>query len=324
MGSATIRAYSHSFVSRFRDRVMLLLHVLDGGPVTPATLWRRWQVEPAVLALVVVSAVLYAVGIRRLWGRAGGGHVVSRWGVAAFYTGLVLLLVALCSPLDALADTLFSAHMVQHVILIAIAPPLLVLGIPTLPLLWGLPHDARLAVGRAWKASRLGAVGHALVRPVPALVLHTLALWLWHLPGPYASALAHPVVHALEHGCFFGTALLVWWVAIRPLGRRPADTAWALFVLLGTFVSSGALGAILTFADTPWYYAQSVGAGAWGLTPLEDQQLAGLIMWIPASFAYIIAILAIASRWLHDPDGAPAQPSQENGAAGAGELYALH
>src|SRR5690349_14581656 len=108
MGSATIEGHSHSFVSRLGDRVMLLLHVLDGGPVTPATLWQRWKVEPVVLALVVASAVLYAVGIRRLWRRAGGGHVVSAWGVAAFYTGLALLLVALCSPLDALADTLFS------------------------------------------------------------------------------------------------------------------------------------------------------------------------------------------------------------------------
>lgn len=323
MHPATLLRCSHSFVSRFRDRVMLLLHVLDGGPVTPATLWQRWKVEPAVLALVVMSATLYTVGIRRLWQRAGRGHVVSGWGVAAFFTGLVLLLVALCSPLDALADTLFSAHMVQHVILIAVAPPLLVLGIPTLPLLWGLPHDARIAIGRAWKASRLGAVGHALLRPIPALVLHTLALWLWHLPGPYATALANPAVHALEHTCFLVTALLVWWVAIRPLGRRPSDTAWALVVLIGTFVSSGALGAILTFADTPWYYAQSVGAGAWGLTALEDQQLAGLIMWIPASFAYIIAILAIASRWLHDPEGAPAQPV-ETAQGGGAELYALH
>lgn len=306
---------------------MLLLHVLEGGPVTPATLWHRWRVEPAALALVVASGALYGVGIRRLWRRAGHGHVVSALGVTAFYTGLATLLVALCSPLDALADTLFSAHMVQHVILIAVAPPLIVLGIPAVPILWGLPHDARVAVGRAWNASRLGVAGHALARPVPALVLHTLALWLWHLPGPYADALANPVVHALEHTCFFTTAFLVWWVAIRPVGRRSTDTAWALFVLVGTFVSSGALGAILTFSDTPWYYAQSVGAGAWGLTALQDQQLAGLIMWIPASFAYIAGILAIAARALQDPTpvvvapvGAAADAARGDGAG----LYALH
>lgn len=303
---------------------MLLLHVLDGGPVTPATLWQRWRIEPAVLVLVVVSGALYAVGIRRLWRRAGTGHVVSAFGVAAFYAGLLTLLVALCSPLDALADTLFSAHMVQHVILIAVAPPLLVLGIPTLPLMWGLPHDARVAVGRAWKASRLGVLGHTLVRPVPALVLHTLALWLWHLPGPYATALANPAVHALEHACFFTTALLVWWVAIRPVGRRSSDTAWGILVLIGTFVSSGALGAILTFSDTPWYYAQSVGAGAWGLSALQDQQLAGLIMWIPAGFAYIIGILAIAARALQDPTPAVAAPPETDDGGSGAELYALH
>jgi putative membrane protein len=309
--------------------VSLLLHVLDGGPVTPATLWQRWRIEPAVLVLVVVSGALYAAGIRRLWRRAGRGHVVSGFGVAAFYAGLLALLVALCSPLDALAETLFSAHMVQHVILIAVAPPLLVLGIPTLPLLWGLPHDVRIAVGRAWNASRLGVIASALVRPIPALVLSTLALWLWHLPGPYATALANPAVHALEHACFLTTALLVWWVAIRPIGHHANDIAWALFVLIGTFVSSGALGAILTFSDTPWYYAQSVGAGAWGLTALEDQQLAGLIMWIPAGFAYIIGILAIASRALHDPAPPPpasvtASVAEGDGPGGGAELYALH
>ena len=303
---------------------MLLLHVLDGGPVTPATLWHRWSVEPAVLALVVASGALYAVGIRRLWRRAGDGHVVSALGVSACYAGLVALLVALCSPLDALADTLFSAHMVQHVILIAVAPPLLVLGIPAVPLLWGLPEGARLAVGRGWKASRLGSLGHALVQPVPALVLHTLALWLWHLPGPYADALANPAVHALEHGCFFITALLVWWVAIRPVGRRSTDTAWALFVLIGTFVSSGALGAILTFSDTPWYYAQSVGAGAWGFTALQDQQLAGLIMWIPAGFAYIAGILAIAARALQDQAPVGIAPTTGPDADSRTRLYALH
>lgn len=305
---------------------MVLLHVLDGGPVTPATLWHRWSVEPAPLALVVASGVLYARGIRTLWRGAGRGHVVSPMGVAAFYLGLLTLLVALCSPLDALADTLFSAHMLQHVLLIAVAPPLLVLGIPTLPLLWSLPRDWRVGVGRAWNASRLGPVFGLLLLPVPAVLLHAVALWVWHVPGLYATALADPAVHALEHGCFFATALLVWWVVLKPIGRRKNDTAWALFVLLGTFVQSGALGAILTFSDTPWYYAQSVGAGAWHLSALEDQQLAGLIMWIPAGFVYVIAMLAVMSRWLRAPGEAPvpAPPLSDAGAQGAREVYALH
>lgn len=308
---------------------MVLLHVLDGGPVTPATLWHRWSVEPAPLALVVAGGVLYARGIRALWRGAGRGHVVSPGGVVAFYAGLLTLLVALCSPLDALADTLFSAHMLQHVLLIAVAPPLLVLGIPTLPLLWSLPRDWRVGVGRAWNASRLGAVFGALLLPVPAVLLHTVALWVWHVPRLYATALANPAVHALEHGCFFGTALLVWWVVLKPLGRRKNDTAWALLVLLGTFVQSGALGAILTFSDTPWYYAQSVGAGAWHLTALEDQQMAGLIMWIPAGFVYVIAILAVMSRWLRAPESAVPAPALAGDAAdasaqGAAGVYALH
>src|SRR6185437_2213912 len=113
-----------------------------------------------------------------------------------------------------------------------------------------------------------------------AWALHTVALWGWHLPGPYDAALASAPVHALEHSCFYLTALLMWWVALRPL-RGHGGIAGSLFVLVATMAQSGALGAILTFSGTPWYYTQSAGAALWHLTALEDQQLAGLIMWIP-------------------------------------------
>lgn len=281
----------------------MLLHVLDGGPVTPADLWRRWRVEPAALALILIVAAAYTAGLRRLWIRARAHRVVSTNRAIAFYLGIATLLVALCSPLDALADTLFSAHMLQHVLLIAVAAPLLIAGIPAIPLVWSLPEVWRHRFGRAWNASGLGGLGHALTRPVPAWGLHTLALWAWHAPGPYGAALANPAIHALEHACFLGTALLVWQVALTPLGTRRDGSAWGLLVLFGTLFQSSALGALLTFATTPWYYAQSVGAGAWHLTALEDQQLAGIIMWIPASFIYVGAMLAVMRRWFDAPDG---------------------
>jgi len=273
----------------------MLLHVAQEGPVTPAEFWHHWGGDPGALISVALIAVVYGAGVRRLWGSAGRNHVVSRAEVAAFYGGILTLLVALCSPLDAIADTLFSGHMLQHVLLIAVAAPLAILGAPLLPFLWSLPRATRVGIGRTWNAIGMRGVGATLARPLPAWGLHTVALWAWHLPGPYSAALASAPIHALEHTCFYVTALLMWWVALRPL-RGHGGIAGSVFVLAGTFAQSGVLGAILTFSGTPWYYAQSAGAGAWHLTALEDQQLAGLIMWIPTGFFYLIGILAVVRR----------------------------
>ena len=280
---------------------MLLLNVVDNDVVTPANLWHHWGGDPGALISIIVIAVMYGAGVRRLWKNAGPGHVVSRVEVGCFYAGILVLLAALCSPLDAVADMLFSAHMLQHVLLIAVAAPLAILGAPLLPFMWSLPRGVRVAGGRAWNAVGMRRGGAALARPLPAWGLHTIALWAWHLPGPYSAALASAPVHALEHICFYVTALLMWWVAFRPL-RGHGGIAGSLFVIAGTFAQSGLLGAILTFSGSPWYYSQSLGAAAWQLTALEDQQLAGLIMWIPAGFIYLIALLAVMRRVFDTPE----------------------
>lgn len=276
---------------------LMLLHAVEGGPVTPSGLWSHWGGDPGALLSVAVLGVLYAVGVSRLWKNAGRYHVVSRAEVFAFYCGILTLLIALCSPLDALADTLFSAHMLQHMLLITVAAPLAVLGAPLLPFLWSLPRNVRIGVGRSWNAMGMRTAGPALAQPLPAWALHTVALWTWHLRGPYSAALASEPIHACEHASFYLTALLVWWVALRPFRGR-GHVGASLCVLAGTLAQSSALGAILTFSGTPWYYAQSAGAGAWNLTALEDQQLAGLIMWIPAGFFYLFGILAVMRRIL--------------------------
>ncbi|HEY8310532.1 MAG TPA: cytochrome c oxidase assembly protein [Gemmatimonadaceae bacterium] len=275
----------------------MLLSVIEGAPVAPADAWNHWGGDPGALVSILVLAFLYGIGVRRLWHNAGRYHVVSRFEVIAFYAGIFTLLAALCSPLDALADTLFSAHMMQHVLLITVAAPLAILGAPLLPMLWSLPRSMRVGAGRSWNAVGMRTAGAALVLPLPAWALHTLALWVWHTPGLYSAALTNDAIHACEHASFYLTALLVWWVALRPL-RGHGGVAGAVCVLVGTLAQSGALGAILTFSATPWYYGQSAGAAAWGLTPLQDQQLAGLIMWIPAGFAYLAGVLAVMRRIL--------------------------
>lgn len=279
----------------------MLLHVGDNGPVTPDTVMRHWGGDPGALISIVILAVLYGVGVQRLW-KKEPGRVVSRREVAAFYGGILTLLVALCSPIDALADTLFSAHMLQHVLLITVAAPLAILGAPLLPLLWSLPRGLRVGLGRGWNALGMRTGGAALARPLPAWTLHTIALWTWHLPGPYTAALSSAPIHALEHASFYLTAMLVWWTALRPV-RGHGGVGASLCVLAGTLAQSGALGALLTFSGTPWYYAQSAGAGIWHLTALEDQQLAGLIMWVPASLFYLAGILAVMRRVLEPPAG---------------------
>jgi putative membrane protein len=276
---------------------LMLLHVVESSVITRADLWRHWGGDAGALVSILALAVLYGVGVRRLWRNAGRYHVVSRAEVVAFYAGILTLLVALCSPLDALADTLFSAHMLQHVLLITVAAPLAILGAPLVPMLWSLPRGMRVGAGRAWNAAGLRTAGAALALPLPAWALHTLALWAWHTPGAYSAALANDAIHACEHASFYLTALLVWWVALRPL-RGHGGVAGAVCVLVGTLAQSGALGAILTFSGTPWYYGQSAGAAAWGLTALQDQQLAGLIMWIPAGFVYLAGVLAVMRRIL--------------------------
>lgn len=297
---------------------MILLHVLHGdGIITPARVWRAWHAEPLALAGIVATGVLYGAGVRRLRAR-GARHAVTRARVLSFYAGLAALWIALASPVDALAETLFAAHMLQHVILVAVAAPLVAAAAPIVPSLWGLPYGARRAVGRAWTGGGLAPLGRWLGLPLVVWALHAVALWGWHLPGPYLTALRDPTVHALEHLSFFGTGVLMWWAAFRPF-HHPSDRGvGAVLVTLGTFFQSGALGAILTFSSTAWYAPQSVAAGAWGLTALGDQQLAGLIMWIPTGFLYVAVALALVYRWLRD---APAVDASSHVNAPVGDVH---
>ena len=299
--------------------VSMLLHAADCVLVTPDAMWRHWGGDGATLPSILLVAVMYGVGVRRIWKRAGREHVVITGNVVAFYAGILVLLAALCSPLDAIADTLFSAHMLQHVLLITVAAPLAVLGRPLVPMIWSLPHSARVAGGRTWNSSGMKRAGSILVLPVIVWMLHTVALWAWHVPSAYSAALENDWLHALEHASFYITSTLVWWVGLRPL-RDGRGTGAALTVLAGTLLQSGALGALLTFSGTPWYYGQSAGAALWNLSALEDQQLAGLIMWIPAGLFYLAGILVIVHRLFDAPRTSPAPRARAQG-RGAGSTF---
>ncbi len=271
-----------------------LRHAHDGATVSPDTVWSSWTIEPSVLLPLLVALVLYSQAVRRLWSRAGLGRGLAYSHALAFWAGAIVLVIALVSPLAALGETLLSAHMAQHGLLITAAPLLLLLGRPGIAFAWALPDGARrrLPRSRLWRS--IVRVGDALSRPLPAAALHGLALWLWHVPAAFEAALASHLAHALEHASFFGTALLFWRSILDArVDRRSSSALGASFA---TLVHGGLLGALITLAPQPLYLWYSGRTGLWGLTPLEDQQVAGLLMWVPMGLAYLGACVALASR----------------------------
>lgn len=260
-----------------------------------------WNWNPLIGAAILLPAWLYAHGVMHLWRGGHGGRGVSRGQVSAFSAGIIVLFIALISPVDPLGEQLLSAHMVQHILLMIAAPPLLIVGAPPSVFLWALPLTTRRTLGR-WTApgSGLRRAWRLLTQPAIAWTLHAAAIWLWHLPGLYQAALTAPLVHTLEHAAFFGTGLLFWVAALND--QRGSGRLIGALLIFTTALHSSALGALMTFAESVWYPIYSGRTEAWGLTPLEDQQLAGLIMWIPGGVAYLIGVLWLVSRVIRDAD----------------------
>ena len=262
------------------------------GPALP------WSFEPWVVACLLASALLYALGLRRLWAHAGRGRGIGAAALAAFAAGWLTLALALVSPLDALAARLFAAHMLQHELLMMLAAPLLVLGRPLVAWTWALPPAARRAAGACTRHPAFRRPWRAITSPAGAGLLHALALWAWHVPALFDAALANEGVHALQHASFLGTALLFWWSVLGSAGRDRAADGLALASLLATMLHTGALGALLTVAASPWYPGYAGLGAAFGLGALEDQQLGGVVMWVPAGFGYLAAAVWLGARLL--------------------------
>ena len=180
-----------------------------------------------------------------------------------------------------------------------VAAPLLVLGRPVVPFLWALPRSTARSVARFSKGSAWQPVWRCISNPFVAWVIHAVVLWSWHVPFLFQATLESDFVHALQHASFLFSALLFWWAVIH--GRQRAlGFGLAVLYMFTTALHSGLLGALLTFANHVWYPAYIDRANAWGLTPLEDQQIGGLIMWVPAGLVYIAAGLALFAGWLRE------------------------
>jgi putative membrane protein len=256
-----------------------------------------WTWNPLVVAPLAVSAGLYTLGTVRLWRNAGYGRGVKRWQALCFAAGWLSLFAALVAPLHWLGERLFTAHMVGHEVLMTLAAPLIAVSRPAGAMVWGLPAAWRTPVGGLGQTPAFASLWRWLTRPIIATMLHGIALWAWHAPFLYNAALLNAHVHWLQHVSFLATALLFWWSLLR--GReRERGFGGAVGYLFLTALHSGLLGMLITFARRPIYPLQSETAIEWGLAPLEDQQLAGVVMWMPAGTVYAVAALVLAGIWI--------------------------
>jgi putative membrane protein len=257
-----------------------------------------WSFEPWVVVPLLVSLAWFFLGAMRLRGRGADALALGQ-RMLFFLAGWSALVVALVSPLDAAAERSFAAHMLEHELLMLAAAPLLVLSAPVGVALWAFPHDIRIALGRAGHAPAWSAPWALLSSLGVSTALQAVALWAWHVPALFAMALEHEGWHIVQHVSFLGTALLFWHAVWRAPARRGMGVVGALFF---TATISGALGALMAFARGPWYadYA-ALGMTPFGLTPLQDQQLAGLLMWVPGGVVHAGAALWLLARGLRAP-----------------------
>ena len=278
---------------RLCARPVFLFH--EGKPHNWHDLIHAWCLEPVVVMSLTLTAVLFIIGLHRK------RRSIRTWEAICFGLGWLALFVALVSPMHAWGQVLFSAHMTQHEILMLVAAPLLILGRPLVTFLWALPINWSRSLGNLAKIRTLNRLWRTFTIPLVAWLVHAIALWIWHIPVLFEAVLYYESVHTAQHLSFFISALLFWWALIHgPQGAMGYGAA--VLYLFTTSVHSGVLGALITLAGSVWYPSYVGLTSSWGLTPLEDQQLGGLIMWIPAGLVYVIAGLALFAGWLREAD----------------------
>lgn len=252
----------------------------------------------AVVALLSAMGMLYLRGAMRLRDRGA----VQPWREpAAFACGWIVLVVTVMPPIDSLAIELFSIHMIQHELMMLVGAPLVMAGRPLSTCLWGLPSSWRARAARTVQVRVVSSAWRTLTAPLTAWALHGLAIWVWHAPPLYNATVSHEGIHALQHATFVGTAALFWWGLIYGRYGRAGYGA-AVFYVFTTVVHTGLLGAMLTLSGVPRYAAYVAPAARRGVDALADQQLAGLLMWIPAGIVLTILGIALFAAWVGESE----------------------
>lgn len=257
-----------------------------------------WDFPPVVCVTLALTAIVYTRGWIRI--RRTRPAQFPAWRLFSFLAGIVSLVVAVASPLDTFSDRLLVMHMAQHYVLMSIAPPLVVLAAPVVPMLRGLPKwMVRNIAGPLLRLRPLRALFHGLSRLRVAWLLMNISYLAWHVPAAYELALAHENIHEVEHGIFFLTSVIFWWPIIQPWPSHSTRNRWAILpYLVGSDVINTALSAFLCFADRVVYPSYAEQPRLFGISAMSDQAAAGALMWVLGSIAILIPAMGITLRLL--------------------------
>ncbi len=271
-------------------------------PAAIQTVLQSWVLPVPVTLVLVIAALIYLRGWYRL--RSLLPNFVSTWRLACFLSGALALWIAVGSPLAAFDDDLLSIHMVQHILLMAVAPPLILLGAPAVPLLHGFPQTfVRSVLSPFLRWTPVQWVGHRLTHPAFCWLAATVTLIGWHSPRAFEFALGSDFWHEVEHACFFATSILFWWPVVQPWPSIARWPRWSipLYLFLG-MMANDALSAFLAFCDRVLYPSYAGASRLLPISPLDDQALAGALMWVFGSFVYLLPAVLITVRMLSPDD----------------------
>jgi len=256
----------------------------------------EWELPPWLTLGIALTAAIYLRGWLKLRRTRPRQFTLGR--LACFLSGMAVLWLAIASPMDGFADASLSAHMVEHLLLMSAVPPLLLCGLPVVPLLRGLPRILlRSVVAPLLRLPWLRHLLHRLTAPLVAWLLMNLSFLAWHVPAAYDFALEHEAWHDVEHICFLSTSLLFWWVILRPWPAPKVARSWGIIIFLVTAdVVNTILSAVLAFCDRPLYLYYLHVPSPFGLAPLEEQTLGAVIMWVLGSFAFLVPAMVLTLR----------------------------
>jgi putative membrane protein len=258
----------------------------------------EWSLPIGLTAVLLLCMVIYVRGWLAI--RKTRPAQFPLWRPGAFLLGLAMIWVAIASPLDGFADALLSAHMVEHLVLMSFAPPLLLLSCPVVPLLRGLPRLVRIYVlGPLIRRKALRNLGHLLITPLVAWLAMNLVFLGWHVPAAYDFALENERWHEFEHLCFLGTSILFWWPVIHPWPTRQMFAGWflLLYLVMADIVNT-VLSAFLAFCDRPVYGYYLREPNGFGISPLSDQRAGAVVMWVIGSLIFLVPAVVVTFRLL--------------------------
>jgi cytochrome c oxidase assembly factor CtaG len=285
-------------------RILLALSALAASPALAHGGHEHgigWTLDPILIVPLALTFLIYCVGWLRLSRRASR----RPGGTALFISGWLVLTLALVSPLHAGGERSFTLHMIEHELIMLVATLLLAASSSGGVMAWGLARPLRQSLSGSWKLP-LQSLWKRLTEPVTATAIQAVIMWMWHAPSLFDRALESSAWHIAQHASFFLSSLIFWWAMLHPRGRG-AGYGTSAACLFATSLIGGALGALMSFSASPWYsdYA-AMGMSGIGLDPVDDQRLAGLIMWIPGGLVHGVAAIALFYKWLKFSEGSHA------------------